>query len=207
MKAGSQAQAMTQALEHKPPINPLALPGELTRTAYVPPEGMTFEEWQEAGRTLLQAGTAVQWWIGDWIRYGEREYGEKYSQALEVTAYDYQTLRNMVYVAERVELSRRRDNLSWSHHAEVAPLDLAEQEAWLDAAEENKWSRGELRSRLRASSSAEEPAAADFRLSFVLPRPAVSALRRICDRLQCSDEYAVERALLEYDSRLPEHNG
>jgi hypothetical protein len=31
-------------------------------------------------------------------------------------------------VSSRVELSRRRDNLSWSHHREVAPLEPAEQD-------------------------------------------------------------------------------
>jgi hypothetical protein len=35
-----------------------------------------------------------------------------------------------------VELSRRRDKLTWSHHLEVAPLEPATQVEWLDRAEE-----------------------------------------------------------------------
>jgi hypothetical protein len=72
-------------------------------------EGTPFEAWEEIGRQLRYLGEAVQWWIGDWIRFGEQRYGEKYSQALEATPYDEQSLRNMVWVAEHVEPSRRRD--------------------------------------------------------------------------------------------------
>ena len=36
----------------------------------------------------------MHFWIGDWLNYGERKWGEKYKEALEKTGYDYQTLRN-----------------------------------------------------------------------------------------------------------------
>jgi hypothetical protein len=38
------------------------------------------------------------------------------------TGLDYQTLRNYAAVARRFELSRRRDNLSFHHHAELCAL-------------------------------------------------------------------------------------
>jgi len=38
------------------------------------------------------------------------------------------SLRNNKWVADRVELSRRRDNLSFAHHAEVAKLEPDEQD-------------------------------------------------------------------------------
>ncbi len=48
------------------------------------------------------------------------------------------------------DLSRRRDNLSFSHHLEVAGLEKpAEQDRWLDLAEGNGWTREELRAALR----------------------------------------------------------
>jgi len=58
------------------------------------------------------------WWIGDWLAFGERKYGEMYEKALEVTEKDYGVLRNAVSVAGKIEMSRRRDNLSWGHHRE-----------------------------------------------------------------------------------------
>jgi hypothetical protein len=57
---------------------------------------------------------------------------------------------NMAYVASRFEFSRRRKNLSWSHHAEVAPLSTDEQEYWLNIAVEKRLSVRRLRSELRA---------------------------------------------------------
>lgn len=62
-------------------------------------------------------------------------YGETYAQAIEATGYEEQSLRNAKFVAASVEFSRRRENLSWSHHAEVASFDADEQTRWLDEAE------------------------------------------------------------------------
>jgi hypothetical protein len=68
-----------------------------------------------------------------------------------VTGYDRQTLMNMVYVATRFETSRRRENLSWSHHAEVAGLDAAEQERWLERAGADRLTVRELRLELHCA--------------------------------------------------------
>lgn len=35
---------------------------------------------------------AVQWWVGDWLNFGERKYGEKYAQGMDATGYAYQTV-------------------------------------------------------------------------------------------------------------------
>ena len=45
------------------------------------------------------------------------------------------------WVAHKFEISRRRENLSFSHHAEVTALEPAEQDDWLDRAEAEKWAR------------------------------------------------------------------
>lgn len=90
------------------------------------PEGMTFEEWQALGGTLQQMERSVMWWIGDWLRFGERKYGETYAQAVEETDYAEGTLRDAKWVAERYEVSARADNLSWRHHREAAALPPAE---------------------------------------------------------------------------------
>ena len=68
---------------------------------------------------------------------------------MEITGLDYQTLRNYLWVATHVALSRRRDALSFQHHAEVAALEAEEQDRWLSTAAGLKWSRNELRRQLR----------------------------------------------------------
>jgi hypothetical protein len=112
---------------------------------------LRFDEWERAGGLVARLGSASAWWTGDWIIYGEREYGARYKAALEITALDHQTLRNYAWVARRFPTSRRRDSLSFQHHAEVAGLAPAEQDLWLGRAEREHWSRNELRRRLAAA--------------------------------------------------------
>jgi len=97
-----------------------------------------------------------QWWLGDWIRYGTSRWGEKYKEAARITGYDIQTLRNISYVAGQVEVSRRRDNLTWSHHAEVCALEPDQQDHWLDLATEHRMSVADLRVELRGARRAED---------------------------------------------------
>jgi len=52
-------------------------------------------------------------------------------------------------------LSRRQDNLSWSHHEEVAKEPDELQEKWLDLAELNGWSQRELRAHRKRQSYEE----------------------------------------------------
>jgi hypothetical protein len=101
---------------------------QFKKTGLLIDESITFEEWQNLGQALQKAGGAIQFWIGDWIRFGESKWGEKYTQAIEMTGLKYQTLRNCKYVAEHLDLSRRRDNLPYSTQAEVASLEPEKQE-------------------------------------------------------------------------------
>lgn len=138
----------------------LALPGQVTPTGLLLPEELSYEDWEGVGRTLSLIGQAHQWWRGDWLRFGERKYGEMYAQALDPDGDNYQTLRNEVWVAEHVELSRRRDNLSWSHHAEVASLPPAEQDEWLNRADAEGMTQKELRSAISYAKRIKDAAAA-----------------------------------------------
>lgn len=121
---------------------------------------LSFEQWCEVGRRVGLRANASMWWLGDWLLYGERAYGSRYLGALAVTGLDYQTLRNYATVARRFSVPRRRQDLSFHHHAEVCPLPDVEQERWLDRAAAAGWSRNELRRRLRAARNGPELAAA-----------------------------------------------
>jgi len=112
-------------------------------------ESVDYEIWAEYGRGLQRVQKAIHFVLGDWLNYGDRAYGEKYTQALENTPFEYQTLADDKWVTEQLEFSRRRENLSFAHHREVAPLDPDEQDHWLDAAEENTWTCKELRDAIR----------------------------------------------------------
>jgi hypothetical protein len=124
---------------------------ELTRVGWTPSTSLGLAEWSAVGRRFGEIGRCSQWWLGDWIHYGNTKFGERYSRAVKLTGYDVQSLMNMVYVASRFEISRRRENLSWSHHATLAALDPDEQDYWLARALADKLSVADLRVELRGS--------------------------------------------------------
>ncbi len=72
-------------------------------------------------------------------------------EAVKITGYDAKSLRNMRYVASRFELSLRRDNLTWSHHALLAAFEADQQRYWLDRATADKFSVDDLRIELRSA--------------------------------------------------------
>ncbi len=121
----------------------------LTPVSWTPACELDLAAWTAAGRRLGAIGRCGQWGIGDWIRYGNARFGERYSRAARITGYDAQTLMNMVYVSSRYEVSRRRENLSWSHHETLASLDPDAQDRWLDRVTSERLSIADLRLELR----------------------------------------------------------
>lgn len=115
------------------------------------PRKLSFEKWIHIGEVLSVVRTSSAWCLGDWLVYGEAAFNGRYREAIERTSLDYQTLRNYAWVARRFPLSRRRDTLSFGHHAEVASLESAEQDFWLRKAEELGWSTSRLRREVRCS--------------------------------------------------------
>jgi len=119
--------------------------------AWVAPEKMEHPDWVAVGQGLGEMGRVNNWWVGDWLHYGTARWGEKYVEAVKITGFDGKTLRNIVYVASRFDLSRRRDKLTFTHHAEVAALEFEEQEEWLDRAIALALTATDLRLELRTS--------------------------------------------------------
>jgi phage N-6-adenine-methyltransferase len=123
--------------------------GETTPISWQPKNPLSFDEWIAIGNTLQQVGASLNWWVGDWLNYGEQRWGEMYAQAEVTTGWDYQRLANAKWVASRVHFSLRQENLKFSHHAEVASLSPEEQAAWLNRAEYESWSVRRLREEIK----------------------------------------------------------
>lgn len=115
------------------------------------PKRMSFDKWLTIGRQLAAVCSSSAWCLGDWLVYGEAVFNGRYRDAIEQTSLDYQTLRNYAWIARKFSLSRRRDKLSFGHHAEVAALSEPEQDFWLRKAEELAWSVKRLRREVRLS--------------------------------------------------------
>jgi hypothetical protein len=139
-----------QPPERQPPVRAAPPSGELTRVGWMPRADIDLAEWSSVGRRFGEIGRCSQWWLGDWIHYGNERFGERYARAVKLTGYDVQSLMNMVYVASRFEISRRRETLSWSHHAALAALDRDAQDDWLERASAQRFSVADLRAELRS---------------------------------------------------------
>lgn len=120
------------------------------RTRLSIPRGLPIDAWRNLGRQIYVISDSSAWWLGDWLIYGQSEYPNRYKHAIAETSLDYQTLRNYAWVARRFPAPRRREKLSFQHHAEVASLPEVDQDLWLSRAEQNEWSRNELRRQIQA---------------------------------------------------------
>lgn len=117
------------------------------------PETLNEKEWTRIGNKLLRSGKMLHWWIGDWLAYGLNKWGDTVKELKELTEYADQTLWNMAYVSRAVPSSRRREDLPWSFHAEVASLPDDEQKLWLDKAAEAGVTRMEFRKQIRSATA------------------------------------------------------
>lgn len=125
---------------------------QVQKSGMIFPQNLSEGSWEQIGASLRELANSSAWWLADWLIYGEAAYGwRRYREAIERTGLDYQTLRNYAWVARRFEHHRRRDSLSFAHHAEVTRLSPPEQDYWLRKAEQQKWSRNELRRVIRVS--------------------------------------------------------
>ena len=114
------------------------------RTSLVLPEDLDKEAWLSVGRSLREISSGIMRWLGDWIRFANEKWGEKYDEAISL-GFAYQTALNAVSVAKKFQFSRRRENLSWGHHEAVACLEEPFADGFLDDAITHKWSQKELR--------------------------------------------------------------
>ena len=122
--------------------------------------------WLEEGRALVareqdmdRARDTLAWEMGDWVADREVGYGDLTRLAADLDI-SLGTLKNRASVARRIDPARRRDDLSWSHHAEVAGLEPVEGDAALAEAALYSWSvdrlRGALGERRSAARTARE---------------------------------------------------
>jgi len=141
--------------------------------------GMKFDRWLELGDLLRLMAKGIQFYVGDWIRYGEHEYGEMYSQAIEATGKEEATLQNWVFVAQNIHSSRRRelDQVDFSTHAEVASLPAKEQERILSAAASGGLSKMDVRREVKRTKHRLNPKTSE--LAFI-HTPAAQAYLDKC---------------------------
>jgi len=127
-------------------VDTSGLTGSFIDNYYSLPDNVEWDDWVKAGAVLQTIHKNINFWIGDWILFGESHFPETYSQAILLTGKSDATLRNCAWVASVFPPEQRRD-LSFTHHFEVAGMtNIQDRDHLLDKAEEEEWSSLHLRS-------------------------------------------------------------
>ncbi len=122
-------------------------------------DDLSMQEWLSVGRQITRFGQAVQFWIGDWANYGDKRgwYTDSkvYAQIAAITGYDHSTIKDFKYVSSNIQSSVRTDDVSFSHHKLVSPLDPRKQTYYLNQARNEKLSVNQFREKIRLQERAE----------------------------------------------------
>jgi predicted 3-demethylubiquinone-9 3-methyltransferase (glyoxalase superfamily) len=127
----AEAQAMTVTDDGDMLLNGFVFTpiGLVPANPDAPPD---FEDWDRTGVFLRYIHTGTQFWLGDWLNYGESHYGEKYAQAVEHTGYELHTLQTYAWVASKVPRANRLESVPFGHYANgLAALPPDEQAEWV----------------------------------------------------------------------------
>lgn len=138
--APEEAQTVALALVHELEQMGAITPTSLTLTSDVP-----WDRYYALMGYFGRVKDTCSFYIGDGLLHGERVWGEMYAQAEEATGLAPGTLQNYTSVCNRVAPDRRRLELKFSHHYEVAALDPDEQVVWLTRAVDEGLSSRKLR--------------------------------------------------------------
>lgn len=139
---------------------------QMTKTKLSIPENTSFDEWKNIGRQLKGVEGAIQFWVGDWINFGERKFGDKYLIAMAQTGFSYEYLKTIAWVSKRFNgssgttnegLATRHENLSFTHHQAVAALPGLVAEKLLDKAVTDRLTREELKAEVREWQAEHNP--------------------------------------------------
>jgi len=117
----------------------------------------SFEQWQECGEFIKKSNGAVHYWIGDWLNYGETHYGETYTQAIDATSFDYQTVANDKWVTNKIEFSLRGENLDIGHAKIIASLPREEMVFWATEINKEPITIKDLKERIKTKRKLELP--------------------------------------------------
>lgn len=130
-------------------------------------DAITVEEWKDLGQCLKQVEGSVQFWIGDWARFGDKKGftgkyvdSKVYDELEEITGLERKTIQNYKHIAEQTanirESSPRGEDISFTHFREVASLSEEKQKEFLTRASEEKLSVRELRQEIRNDNHANK---------------------------------------------------
>ena len=198
---------MTTTLTERPDPRDMEIAGFRLTAIGLQAEGdPSFEQWTVLGQYLERCDSAVAWWVADFLNYAD-DHPEWKDEAEQIISTLYggrsdKTLANLRAVGRAYDSSRRREQLSFSHHADLASQPEHVQDELLDWCEPDTPDkpprpRSELRKELKRRREQErEP------LELWLRRyTSVDGLSQEYQFLD-SDENGLERLSVEFFERF-----
>jgi hypothetical protein len=213
----------------------IAIPGvRVTRTAMEFGDKVDEAALREAGAFLQAVDACAAWWWGDFLaafcgyelRAEEMENGQldeitradrlkQYTSHYAVMAgKEPKTLSHYLRTARGFNFSRRREELSWSHHAEALDAsggDEAVADEWLDLAVKHHWSKSEMRAAIRKAARTPEDDQDGPPAQSILPLELVNCRRYVTAKIKAVDSMDLDevrahleelRPVLEYGATL-----
>lgn len=125
--------------------------GWISSTALAIDRELPLEKYTALGALLGKVGTAVKFWVGDFLVYGEKVYGEEAAQASEALNLSEDGRAECFRVSLAISPACRRPGLSWWHHRQVSAKWISPQQRdeLLDRAEREKLTTRELEAIVR----------------------------------------------------------
>ena len=120
----------------------------LTPTGAVISEDVSLKDWGTALVECQSMANATMWSLGDLLLYAQNhdEWGERYTQFLDMTNKSYSSLTKAAYIARQFPKAERVEGVSWTHHREVVSMkDKQDRSDLLHRAKEEEWTREQLR--------------------------------------------------------------
>lgn len=170
-------------------VTSLVLVGSGQALGYQPDNlaALDFESWSDMFVGWQLAVRAMPWVLGDLFNLGERLFGEPaYGAIIDDSGVGRATIRNYAWACRQVPLARRRADLSFSHHYEVAGLPAELADDLLDRAAANSWARRELRAAVAAHHAGMMPGGEEIETDGLV-RDSAGRLLPHCPTCTCEE--------------------
>lgn len=115
-------------------------------------QDLSWDEWSELWARVQGLHRSAPYWVGDVLILAQDKFPDIWSQALD--KHNSESYSNAMRVCRKVPFARRRAELSFSHHREVAALPEDEQTSWLEQAVANDWKVRDLAEEIRKAREA-----------------------------------------------------
>lgn len=122
-------------------------------------EDTPVEVWEEHGRKLAVVDTHLPWAIADYLAFGNDTYHDALARAVDIfPQMSPNRMGRLLNLAIVFPPERRTHELSSSFYMEVMTIDDDDQDELLAIAEEQRWTRDELRAEVKVRKALGKPA-------------------------------------------------